>query len=154
MAQAAAREALRTLGPSDCFGLISFDAAPQRVVALAPVGDRTAAESAIAKVQAGGGTDIFSGLDAGFQDVRAAGPGPHRSVLLVTDGQSPQNGLKDLVLTMAAEGVTLSTIGLGSGIDERLLRALAEQGGGRAFRVHDPAELPGVVVGETRRLTR
>ena len=52
-------------------------------------------------------------------------PGAHRRrarkrkhVILLTDGQAPQNGIRDLVQAMAAEAITVTTVGLGGGVDE------------------------------------
>ena len=46
-------------------------------------------------------------------------------VLLLTDGQAPAAGLRELAVTMAAEGTTISTIALGGDADQTLLKVAA-----------------------------
>ena len=52
-----------------------------------------------------------------------------KHVILLTDGQAPQNGIRDLVQAMAAEDITVTTVGLGGGVDESA--APDDRGGGR-----------------------
>jgi hypothetical protein len=75
-------------------------------------------------------------------------------VILLTDGQAPQNGIRDLVQAMAAEGITVSSVGLGGGIDENLLRMISDLGGGRFYKVTDPQSLPRVFTRETEMVSR
>src|SRR5262249_41918449 len=65
-----------------------------------------------------------------------------KHVILLTDGQAPHNGIKDVVTQMASEGITVSTVGLGPGIDEGLLKMIADTGGGRPYKGADPQQLP------------
>ena len=58
-----------------------------------------------------------------------------------TDGQAPQSGIRDLVQAMAAEDITVTTVGLGGGVDESLLRMISDVGGGRFYKVADPQSL-------------
>lgn len=145
MAKMAVKRAIATLDKDDCFGVVTFDSTATRVLPIAPVVNRGLMERSLEKLNPGGGTDIVAGLDAGARDVLAVSGAKHRAILLLTDGQSPQSGARDLVARLATEHVVLSTIGLGSGVDEGFLRALAEQGSGRSAKVHDPALLPGIV---------
>jgi Ca-activated chloride channel family protein len=43
-----------------------------------------------------------------------------KHVILLTDGKAPQ-GIRDLVQAMIAESITVTTVGLGGGVDERAL---------------------------------
>jgi hypothetical protein len=55
---------------------------------------------------------------------------------------------------MTAEGMTISTVGLGSGVDEGLLRSISDLGGGRFYKVTDPQSLPRVFTRETEMVSR
>jgi Mg-chelatase subunit ChlD len=142
------------LGKDDCFGLVMFDSQPTRVVKLATVTDPAAIMTSIDKVTAGGGTEIFSALDVAYDDLRAAKGAKRRSVLLLTDGQAPQNGIRDLVETMSKDGMHVSAIGLGSGVDQTMLRMVADTGSGRALFVARSEELPKAFDEELARLRK
>jgi hypothetical protein len=107
----------------------------------------------IARIQAGGGTEIFPALDTAYQALSTT-RARRKHVVLLTDGQAPQNGIRDLVQAMSAEEITVTTVGLGGGVDESLLRMVADVGGGRFYRVADPQSLPRIFTRETEMVSR
>ncbi len=48
----------------------------------------------------------------------------------MTDGQTQGSGYDTLVQHIAADGITLSTVGIGDGADAQLLGDMASWGGG------------------------
>ena len=50
--------------------------------------------------------------------------------------------------------MTVSTVGLGAGVDEGLLRMIARLGGGRFYKVADPQSLPRIFTSETEMVSR
>jgi Ca-activated chloride channel homolog len=64
------------------------------------------------------------------------------------DGQSSHTGIRDIVTERERDHVEVSTIGLGSGVDDGLLRMIASTGNGRAHFVRDVNTLPGTMVKE------
>ncbi|MDB4998709.1 MAG: hypothetical protein JWM74_6141, partial [Myxococcaceae bacterium] len=153
MAKAAAKATADTLASDDLIEVIAFDSTPTRVVRMTPAKHRARIQSDIARIQAGGGTEIFAALDAAYQTLTVT-RARRKHVILLTDGQAPHNGIHDLVQAMAAEGITASAVGLGSGIDETLLRMIADGGGGRLYKVADPQSLPRVFTRETEMVSR
>ncbi|HSO40847.1 MAG TPA: VWA domain-containing protein [Labilithrix sp.] len=153
MAKAAAKATADTLASDDLIEVIAFDSSPTRVVRMTPAKHRARIQSDIARIQAGGGTEIFSALDAAYQTLTVT-RARRKHVILLTDGQAPHNGIRDLVQAMAAEGITASAVGLGAGIDEALLRMIADGGGGRLYKVADPQSLPRVFTRETEMVSR
>jgi Mg-chelatase subunit ChlD len=148
MARAGARDAIAAVTTGDCAEVIAFDSAPTRIVPMQPMpATRDRIFAAILAIQPGGGTEIFTALDMAHTDI-AATPATRKHVVLVTDGQSPVNWLKELVREMAAGGTTTSTIALGGSTDEKLLQSLASDGGGRFYKVPDPKTLPKIMVKE------
>jgi Ca-activated chloride channel family protein len=69
---------------------------------MTPAKHRARFQSDIARIQAGGGTEIFPALDAAYQALSST-RAKSKHVILLTDGQAPKNGIRDLVQAMAAE---------------------------------------------------
>jgi uncharacterized membrane protein len=153
MAKAAAKATADTLSSDDLIEVIAFDSAPTRVVRMTAAKHRARIQNDIARIQAGGGTEIFSALDAAYQSLTST-RARRKHVILLTDGQASHNGIRDLVQAMAAEGITVTSVGLGSGIDEGLLRMISDLGGGRLYKVMDPQQLPRVFTRETEMVSR
>jgi uncharacterized membrane protein len=153
MAKAAAKATADTLAGEDLLEVIAFDSQPTRIVKMTAAKHRARIQSDIARLAPGGGTEIFSALDAAYQSLSVA-RARKKHVILLTDGQAPQNGIRDLIQAMAAEGMTVSTVGLGTGVDEGLLRSMSDLGGGRFYKVTDPQSLPRVFTRETEMVSR
>jgi Mg-chelatase subunit ChlD len=153
MAKAAARATADTLSPDDLLEVIAFDSQPTRIVKMTPARQRARIQNDIARITPGGGTEIFAALDAAYQSLTVT-RARRKHVILLTDGQAPQGGIKDDVQAMAAEGITVSSVGLGAGIDETLLRTISDLGGGRFYKVVDPQSLPRVFTRETEMVSR
>jgi hypothetical protein len=153
MAKQAAKATADTLAADDLLEVIVFDSQPTRIVRMTPAKHRARIQNDIARIQAGGGTEIFPALDAAYQALTTT-RAKKKHVILLTDGQAPQNGIRDLVQAMAAESITVSTVGLGGGVDETLLRMISEVGGGRFYKVADPQSLPRIFTRETEMVSR
>ena len=153
MAKQAARATADTLAPDDLLEVIAFDAQPTRIVRMTPAKHRARIQSDIGRITANGGTEIFSALDTAYQ-AQSTTRAKKKHVILLTDGQAPQVGIRDLVQAMASENITVSAVGLGGGVDETLLRMIADVGGGRFYRVTDPQALPRVFTRETELVSR
>ncbi len=153
MAKAAAKATADTLSGEDLLEVIAFDTQPTRVVKMTAAKHRARIQNDIARIQPGGGTEIFAALDAAYQALTVT-RARKKHVILLTDGQAPQNGIRDLVQAMAAESITVSSVGLGAGVDENLLRMISDLGGGRFYKVIDPQSLPRVFTRETEMVSR
>ena len=153
MAKAAARATADTLSGDDLLEVIAFDSQPTRIVRMTPAKHRARIQNDIARISPGGGTEIFPALDAAYQSLTAA-RAKRKHVILLTDGQAPSGGIHDLGQTMAGEGITISTVGLGSGVDEALLRGLSDSAGGRFYRVMDAQSLPRIFTRETELISK
>jgi uncharacterized membrane protein len=153
MAKAAAKATADTLSGDDLLEVIAFDSSPNKVVKMTSAKYRARIQNDIARIQAGGGTEIFSALDAGYQSLSVT-RARKKHIILLTDGQAPQGGLRELSQQIAAEGMTLTTVGLGADVDANLLRAMSDLGGGRYYGVNDPSQLPRVFTKETELVSR
>ena len=73
-----------------------------------------------------------------------------KHVILLTDGQTQESGIPELVQAMRAEGITVSAVGLGSDVNRSLLQQAANLGGGRAYFTNDATNVPRIFVRETQ----
>ncbi|HLV64942.1 MAG TPA: VWA domain-containing protein, partial [Polyangiaceae bacterium] len=148
MAKAACIATVGTLQGDDLVEVIAFDAEPVRYVKLQPVRYRSRIQADVQRIQPGGGTEIFPALDMAYQDLSVV-QARKKHVILLTDGQSPAQGIRELAQAMIAESITLTTVGLGESVNIELLRGLADTGGGRFHHAPDPNALPRIFTRET-----
>ncbi|WP_437275655.1 VWA domain-containing protein [Sorangium sp. So ce375] len=153
MAKAAAKATAGVLSSDDLIEVIAFDSAPTRYVKMQPARNRSRIAGEIARIQPGGGTEIFSALDAAYQDMTVT-QARKKHVILLTDGKASTGGIRDLVSAMIAESITVTTVGLGNDLDEQLLKMIADVGGGRFHAVPDPNNLPRIFTKETEMVAR
>jgi len=148
LAKDAAKAAAELLGPQDALAVIGFSSEPERVVRMQGASNRLRIAQNIGKISAQGGTAIFPALDLAFQDLLTTSA-RIKHVILLTDGQTQENGIPELVQAMRAEGMTVSTVGLGTDVNRSLLQQSASVGGGRAYFTDDPHNVPRIFVNET-----
>jgi uncharacterized membrane protein len=153
MAKAAAKATVGVLSPDDMVEVIAFDTQPTRYVKMQPARNRSRIAGEIAKIQAGGGTEISPALDAAYQDMTVTAA-RKKHVILLTDGRAPVNLIRETVTAMAAESISVTTVGLGNDVDEPLLKMIADTSGGRYHAVADPSNLPRIFTKETEDLIR
>jgi uncharacterized membrane protein len=153
MAKKAAAATLEVLAPDDIIGVVAFDSQPHRYVKLQPARNRSRIRGLISRIQPGGGTEIFAALDAAYNDLTVT-PARKKHVILLTDGKAPPSGIRDLVTAMVAESITVTTVGLGTDLDEQLLRMISDVGGGRFNAVTDAQSLPRIFTNETEMVAR
>lgn len=148
MAKAACTATLSTLQGDDLIEVIAFDGEPVRYVKAQPVRYRSRIQRDIQSIQPGGGTEIFPALDMAYQDLSVV-QARKKHVVLLTDGQAPTQGIRELVQAMLAESITVTSVGLGEGVNTELLRSIADTGGGRFHHAPDPNSLPRIFTRET-----
>jgi len=139
--RAAAKNFVDAMLDQDQGTVVDFDDRARLFQAL--TSDKAALKSAIDRIDASGGTNIGAGVRLGLGEL-ARTPDPDRAqiMILLTDGV----GSYDPLLTVQAgnAGVTIYTIGLGTDLDEGLLRTIADQTGGTFSQVDDASDLPEV----------
>ncbi len=108
----------------------------------------------IGRLQPGGGTNIYAGLEAGYREGLAAyESGRQNRLILLSDGIATQ-GITDRgqILELSrrynSEGIGLTTVGLGSDFDYALMRDLATQGDGNFYFVENAAAVEEVFTEE------
>lgn len=153
MAKQAAKATVDTLASDDLIAVIAFDSAPVRAVKMQPARNRSRIKSDISRIQAGGGTEIFPALDAAYQELSVT-DARRKHVILLTDGRASSSGIRDLVQAMAAESITVTTVGLGPEVDDQLLSSIKDFGGGRYHKALDPSSLPRIFTREAEMVAK
>ena len=102
----------------------------------------------IAKLSAGGGTNILPGLREA-KEILDSINAKVKHVILMTDGEAPTDGIADLVGQMRDERITVSCVGV-QGADKNLLSMIADTGEGRLYMVEDIGALPKIFMKETQ----
>jgi len=69
-------------------------------------------------------------------------------VILLTDGQTGEPGIPELVAAMRADGITVTSVGVGTDVNRSLLSEIADLGGGRAYFTTDPSGIPRIFLRE------
>ena len=154
LAKDAALAAANSLGPNDQIGVISFEDKSSWAMQPTPASQMDTISAAVYQMTPNGGDDTLSGVlqlaYGGLSGVSAKS----KHIIVITDGETPGGDLPGIVPTLQANGVSVSTIGIGSQANVQLLQQLAQQGGGAYYDGSDPFNLPQLLVKETQQLQR
>lgn len=147
---------MKTDHPDDLLTLVRYSDAAKVLLQGAKGSDAEALKSAIDAIQPGGATNLYGGLALGYKVAGDATPKGHAArVVLLSDGLA-NAGLvaagkaRQLARTWAAQGVGLTTIGVGDGFDHELMGSLAESGQGNAYFLDKVEAVREVFVEEAR----
>lgn len=136
-AKRAALHLVRQLGPEDRLSIVHYGSDVRAFGgAMATEENKARMESFIRRITDDGGTSISDGLSAGKRQVlRAADGFKVNRVILISDGQPTEGiieerGLLSLAGRIRREGVSISSIGVGTEFNERVMQGIAEYGAG------------------------
>ncbi len=153
MVKVAAASALDKLNDGDSVGVLAFDDTNHWIVNFHTVqglNDKARIRAQINTLSADGDTYIYPALRDAEKSVLTV-PTVYRHIVLLTDGQGEQDAPFDaLIQRMRREHITLSTIGVGTDVQQDELQRWAKEGGGAFHYVSDPHDIPRIVVNETR----
>lgn len=151
-------EVVRQMRDTDRVSLVTYSDAARVVQPLARVRDvRAQLQVTIPTITVEGGTNIPAGLMMGAQTLSDAPEGTVRRVVLMSDGRDGSGrNLEDIAQDLRAradQGVTLSSLGVGSDYDERYMSRLADAGRGNYEFLRDGAQLRAFLGRELREAT-
>jgi Ca-activated chloride channel homolog len=153
-AREAASLLVRRVADTDTVSIIAYDDEVRTIAGPTPGSRRNELLARIAAIDPGGMTNLSGGWLRG-RELVAGGllEGGVNRVLLLTDGLAnvgitDPGTLRDLVASAAAAGVSTTTIGFGADYDERLLRSLADAGGGSTYYIEKPDQAPAIFEAE------
>ena len=146
-AREAAKYCIDQLLPSDIFAAVIFDDAVDVLFTSQPVENREMLKRGIDRIEARNSTALHQGwVEAGLQVSERLDRAAINRVLLITDGQANvgetnPTRIIEQARSVAARGVSTSTIGIGSDFNEDLLMPMAEAGQGNAWHVQEPDDM-------------
>jgi Ca-activated chloride channel homolog len=148
---AAAREAamlaIDRLTPRDIISVVAYDDRVDVEVPATKANDPRAIKDRIARLTPRGSTAIWAGLQKGAEEIRKfKAPDRVNKIILLSDGlanvgPSKADDFVRLGRQLAQEGITVSTVGLGTGYNEDLMAGLARSAEGTHKFVAEPADL-------------
>ena len=140
-ARRAAAEVVRRLWPEDRVSVVVYDDRIETLAECARGGEAPGLMVALERVEARGSTNLSGGWLRGRELVSPRDDERRlRRVLLLTDGLANEgitdpDRLVSLAAGARAHGISTTTLGFGRDYDERLLRAMAEAGGGATYYI-------------------
>src|SRR3984957_6976391 len=151
----AAMQLIDQLTTQDNLALVEFD---ERVEVLFPsqhVVDREALKAQVQRIEPGGSTALYAGVEAGGNQLLEIELRNERinRVILLSDGLAnvgpgSTSALKALGRSLSRQGVSVSTIGGGDDYNEDLMAGLAEASDANYYYVKDAEKLPEIFAKE------
>jgi len=151
-AKLGANQFVNTLDVGDSIGVASFSSSASTNFSLTPVIDnstKVAAQAAINSLNAGGLTNIGGGLQTALGQITSqADRSCNEIIILLSDGDHNTGTAPGAVIPqLQSEGVTILTVGVGTGIStsgQAALLNIATQTGGKYFSVANSFDLIGL----------
>ena len=153
-AKSAAMEAVRRLGKNDIVSLVVFDHEVETLVPAQSAANSEWIENQIRGITARGNTAIYGGVSQGAAEVRKNVGGKFVSrIILMSDGlanvgPSSPDDLGRLGASLLKEGISVSTVGLGTDYNEDLMAKLAQNSDGNTYFVENSSDLPRIFAAE------
>lgn len=161
-ARMAASSLVESLADGDVVSIYAFS---NQVLQIAPptvvsAGSRGTLMRGIDQIYAGGGTNMWDGMQVGVQRTREA-PGTHplRRVFLISDGlanigPSDPESFGNLAAQATEWGTQITAIGVGVDYDQRTLHAVAVRSSGRLYHLAQPQQMAQILESELSLMSR
>lgn len=140
----AAHQIIEQLAPSDRITIVTFADRADVVVPNTEISMARDIKQMVNLMAAGGGTEMFQGLDAAYRQVESKFDDNFvNHIILVTDGRT--FGDDEACLALAAEagkrGIGISAMGIGDEWNDVFLDQIAGQTGGAADYISSPSQV-------------
>lgn len=146
-AKDAAIEAVSRLSARDVFSLVVYNQAVETVIPAQRVENVAAFEKRIRDISAGGNTALYGGVSQGAAEIRKhLGREYVHRVILLSDGlanvgpSSPED-LGRLGAGLIKEGISVTTVGVGTDYNEDLMARLSQASDGNTYFVENSQNL-------------
>lgn len=133
MLKNAAIKVMRNLRSQDIFSVITFSDRAEVLIPASYPTDKKKLESQIQMLQPSGATEIFQGLQAGYNEIqRNLRQGRIDHIILLTDGHTYGDEPQCITLAeeAASQGIGISAMGIGKEWNDVFLDTLASRTGG------------------------
>ncbi len=132
------------LSPRDLLSIVTFSDNPEVLVPSGMLLDQRTIENRIRSLKAGGGTEIFRGMKAGYQELRKnLRPSYINHLILITDGRTygDEEDCLDIATQSASMGIGFSGLGIGNQWNDAFLDSLATRTGGNSAYIPSIADI-------------
>ena len=153
MARQAALATSELLSGRDQIAVLGFDSSPQLICELTPAANQGVISNAIESLDASGGTDLQPAIVQAREILEGANA-KIKHIIAMTDGQTAPANLVEMSQEMGDQGITISTVALGSGAAGQLLSEMADAGRGRYYEAAEAQEVPQIFTRETMQASR
>ncbi len=157
VAKATAVRIVQMMRPVDLFGLVTFSDRADVLLPSAYQNDLNRARSRIQSIQPSGATEIFQGLNAGFQELRRSlDPSRGNHLILLTDGHTygDEQACLQLAEEAASMNISISGFGIGGDWNDIFLDSLVSRTGGNSTYVAEPQDIQTLLLQKFAALAR
>jgi Ca-activated chloride channel family protein len=136
--KATAIRIMQKLKPQDVFSVVAFSDRAESIIPAMHITELGKQEARIQMLQPSGGTEIFSGLEMGYNEIlRNVSRSKVNHIILLTDGRTygDENNCINLAQKAAGQGIGISSLGIGSEWNDNFLDKLASLTGGSSMYV-------------------
>ena len=145
LAKQVARLAVRRLKAHDRVGIVEFYGNKHWALPLQSAANKIAIDRAIGRMQATGGTVMMPALEEGFYGLKNVDT-RYKHLLVITDAGVESSDYESMIRRIAKDGITVSTVLVGSQANNQLMIDLASWGKGRFYSVIDRYNLPELIL--------
>ena len=142
--KATAIQIMHKLKPEDVFSVVAFSDRAETLIPAMHISDLSKQEARIQMIQPSGGTEIFSGLEQGYNEIiQNISRSQVNHIILLTDGRTygDESNCISLAKNAAARGIGISGLGIGSEWNDNFLDKLASLTGGSSMYVPRPQDI-------------
>ncbi|HEY1684201.1 MAG TPA: VWA domain-containing protein [Tepidisphaeraceae bacterium] len=156
MVKAAAIASMQSMPESARLAVIAFEWQPHVVVPPTPITQRQDIATKIDSIACGGGTVMYPAIQKGLETLHNMGGDKYLIVLTDGDSAPPPDGdqWSNLSFQALKDGVSWTSIGVGSDADQNLLRNLATGAGGRYAYCNTVDQIPKVFIDRAKAIRR
>lgn len=142
--KAATKEIIHDLDPDDAVSVVSFNDRARVLLANQTNPQPLKVESSINTLFAEGGTEIFQGLEAAFEEINKKPTDSYIShIVLITDGHTygDEDNCFTLAKTAATMDIGLSSLGIGVEWNDEFVDELCALTGGESKFIENPSQV-------------
>ncbi len=149
-----ARESVRVLGAQDDVGILAYGSGMGWIFPLTPAGEYERLVVLINNAQPGDMPDFQTGMQMGF-DALKANDASVKHMVIISDGD-PSPPTPQLVQAFVDAKITVSMVAINphGGQDISVMQTVAATTGGRYYFPQDPNQLPSIFIKEAKTLKR
>ncbi|OGO14284.1 MAG: hypothetical protein A2029_07255 [Chloroflexi bacterium RBG_19FT_COMBO_47_9] len=146
---------IRQLQPNDIFSLVKFNDWAELLISAGSLSELKSTEMKIQLLQAGGGTEIFKGLEMGLSQVNQFRSNNRvNHIILITDGRTygDEVSCEKLADQSSALGIGISALGIGNQWNDKFLDHITSKTGGICQYISNISDIRSSILGEISRL--